>query len=71
MLLSLGAESAFHFIVRNHVSECFVWGTVTSVVIAVRESSTFTLSNINTMSGVLLIIRKDTPVSLMGATVPS
>ena len=26
MLLSFGAVSAFHFIVRNHVSECFVWG---------------------------------------------
>ena len=42
MLLSFGAVSAFHFIVRNHVSECFVWGTVISVVIAARVSSTST-----------------------------
>ena len=71
MLLSFGAVSAFHFIVRNHVSECFVWGTVISVVIAARVSSTFTLSDINMMNGVLLIIGKDTPVSSIGATVPS
>ena len=38
-MLSFGAVSAFHFIVRNHVSKCFVWGTVTSVVIAARVSS--------------------------------
>ena len=71
MLLSFGAVSAFHFIVRNHVSECFVWGAITWVVIAARVSSTFAVSDINMMNGVLLIIRKDTPVSLIGATVPS
>ena len=71
MLLSFGAVSAFHFIVRNHVSECFVWGTVTSVVIAARVSSMFTSSDINMINGVSLIIRRGTRASLIGVTVPS
>lgn len=69
MSLSFGAVSASHFIVRNHVSECFVWGTITWVVIAARVSSTFAVSDINMMNGLLLIIRKDTPVNFIGTTV--
>ena len=69
MLLSFGAVSAPHFIVRNHVSECFVWGAITWVVIAARVSSTFAVSDINMMNGLLLIIRKDTPVNFIGTTV--
>ena len=69
MLLSFGAVSASHFIVRNHVSECFVWGAITWVVIATRVSSTFAVSDINMMNGLLLIIRKDTPVNFIGTTV--
>ena len=69
MSLSFGAVSASHFIVRNHVSECFVWGAITWVVIAARVSSTFAVSDINMMNGLLLIIRKDTPVNFIGTTV--
>ena len=58
MSLSFGAVSASHFIVRNHVSECFVWGAIRWVVIAARVSSTFAVSDINMMNGLLLIIRK-------------
>ena len=39
------------------------------MVIAARVSSTFTLSDINMMNGVLLIIRKDTPVNFIDTTV--
>ena len=69
MSLSFGAVSASHFIVRNHVSECFVWGAITWVVIAARVSSTFAVSDINMMNGLLLIIQKDTPVNFIGTTV--
>ena len=69
MSLSFGAVSASHFIVRNHVSECFVWGAITWVVIAARVSSTFAVSDINMMNGLLLIIREDTPVNFIGTTV--